>query len=96
MYLKSTYLPIYLLAYLPTYGSTVLSWTLAVFQFCNPIHSRTPRTGDQPVARPLPTHRTTQIHNKRKTHSCLEWDSNPLSKSSRERRQFIPQTARPL
>jgi hypothetical protein len=26
---------------------------------------RTPWTGDQPVARPLPTHRTTQIQNKR-------------------------------
>jgi hypothetical protein len=26
--------------------------------------SRTPRTGDQPVSRPLPTHRTTQTQNK--------------------------------
>jgi hypothetical protein len=26
---------------------------------------RTPWTGDQPVSRPLPTHRTTQKHNKR-------------------------------
>jgi hypothetical protein len=26
---------------------------------------RTPWTGDQPVARPLPIHRTTQTHNKR-------------------------------
>jgi hypothetical protein len=26
---------------------------------------RTPWTGDQPVARPLPTHRTTQTQNKR-------------------------------
>jgi hypothetical protein len=26
---------------------------------------RTPWTGDQSVARPLPTHRTTQTHNKR-------------------------------
>jgi hypothetical protein len=25
---------------------------------------RTPWTGDQPVTRPLPTHRTTQTHNK--------------------------------
>jgi hypothetical protein len=30
---------------------------------------RTAWTGDQPVARPLPTHR----------HPCLEWDSNPWS-----------------
>jgi hypothetical protein len=27
---------------------------------------RTPWTGDQPVARPLPTHRTTQTKNKRR------------------------------
>jgi hypothetical protein len=26
---------------------------------------RTPRTGDQPVVRPVPTHRTTQTQNKR-------------------------------
>jgi hypothetical protein len=31
---------------------------------------------DQPVARPLPKHRTAQIHTK---HPCLEWDSNPRS-----------------
>jgi hypothetical protein len=31
-----------------------------LFQFRNPIHSRTPWKGDWPVARPLPTHRTTQ------------------------------------
>jgi hypothetical protein len=31
-------------------------WTLAVFQFLNPYTvGRTPWTGDQPVARPLPT-----------------------------------------
>jgi hypothetical protein len=34
---------------------------------------RTPWTGDQPVARPLPTHRTTQIQNKGiHRHPCLE------------------------
>jgi hypothetical protein len=33
-------------------------WLLPLFQFLNPIH-RTPWTGDQPVAKPLPTHRTT-------------------------------------
>jgi hypothetical protein len=31
---------------------------------------RTPWTGDQPVARPLPTHRPTQIQNKR-TQTCM-------------------------
>jgi hypothetical protein len=35
---------------------------------------RTPWTGDQPIARPLPT----QTQNKRR-HACLEWDSNPRS-----------------
>jgi hypothetical protein len=36
------------------------------FQFLNPYTvCRTPWTGDQPVARPLPTHRTTQKQNKR-------------------------------
>jgi hypothetical protein len=41
---------------------------------------RTPWTGDQPVARPLPTRRTTQTQNKRThKHPCLEWDSNPRS-----------------
>jgi hypothetical protein len=53
---------------------------------------RTPWTGDQPVARPLPTHRTTQTQNKRTQyrHPCLEWDSNPRSQRSSEWRQFMP------
>jgi hypothetical protein len=48
---------------------------------------RTPWTGDQPVARPLPTYRATQTQNKH-THRqpCLEWDSNPRSQRSTERR----------
>jgi hypothetical protein len=41
-------------------------WTLAAFQFLNLYTvGRTPWTGDQPVARLLPTHRTIQIQNKR-------------------------------
>jgi hypothetical protein len=50
-----------------------------------------PWTRDQPVARPLPTHRTTQTQNKRTQyrHPCLEWDSNPRSQRSSERRQFM-------
>jgi hypothetical protein len=38
----------------------------SLFQFLNPIHSRQDSLngGDQPVARPLPTHRTTQTQNK--------------------------------
>jgi hypothetical protein len=37
---------------------------LPLFQCLNPIH-RTPWTGDQPVARPLPPHRTAQTQNRR-------------------------------
>jgi hypothetical protein len=57
---------------------------------------RTPWTGDQPVARPLATLRTTQTQDKRTQTPCLEWDSNPRSQRSSEWRQFMPQTARPL
>jgi hypothetical protein len=46
---------------------------------------------DQPVARPLPTHRTTQTLNKRTYRQlCLEWDSNPQFQLSSERRHFMP------
>jgi hypothetical protein len=53
---------------------------------------RTPWTRDQPFARPLPTHRTTQTQNKRTQcrHPCLQWDLNPRFQHSSERRQFIP------
>jgi hypothetical protein len=51
--------------------------------------------GDQPDARPLPTQDNTNRTNAEK-HSCLEWDSNPRFQCSSERRQFTPQTARPL
>jgi hypothetical protein len=41
---------------------------------------RPPWTSDQPVARQLSKHRTTQIQNKHThRHLCLEWDSNPRS-----------------
>jgi hypothetical protein len=46
---------------------------------------RTPCTGDQPVARPLPAHRI-NAHR----HPCLEWDSNPRPQRSSERREFTP------
>jgi hypothetical protein len=53
-------------------------------QFPNPkTVGRTPWTGDQPVARPLPTNRI-NAHR----HRCLEWDSNPRSQRSSERRQY--------
>jgi hypothetical protein len=58
---------------------------------------RTPWPSDQPVARPLPTHRTTQTQNNRTyRHPGLEWDSNPRSQRLSERRQFMPYAARPL
>jgi hypothetical protein len=45
-------------------------WPL--FQFLNPhVVGRTPWTGDQPVAKPLPTHRTIQTQNKRTRHPRL-------------------------
>jgi hypothetical protein len=51
--------------YLPTYGSTALLDLGRFFSFLI-LHAvgRTPWTGDHPVARPLPTHRTAQTQNK--------------------------------
>jgi hypothetical protein len=40
-------------------------WPLLQFRNLFYTDDRTSWTGDQPVARPLPTHRTTQIQNKR-------------------------------
>jgi hypothetical protein len=40
-------------------------WPLLQFRNLFYTHCTTPWTGDQPVARPLPTHRTTQTQNKR-------------------------------
>jgi hypothetical protein len=54
--------------------------------------------GDQPVARPLPAHRTAERKNKRTQISCLEWDSNPRTHDPSVRvgrRQFMSYTARP-
>jgi hypothetical protein len=42
---------------------------------------RTPWTGDQPVARPLPTHMATNRINAHR-HPCVEWDSNSRSQRS--------------
>jgi hypothetical protein len=58
---------------------------------------RSPWTSDEPVARPVCTHRTTQTQNKcTHRHPSLKWDSNPRPQRSSGRRQFMPQTARPL
>jgi hypothetical protein len=65
-------------------------WPLPQFRNNFYTDGRTPWTSDQPVARPLPTHGTTQTQNKRThSHKCLEWDSNPRSQRSSDRREFI-------
>jgi hypothetical protein len=75
------------------FGSTPLCWALAAFISFLILYTvgRTPWTVNQPVSRPLPTYRTTQTQNKRTQyrHLCLEWDSNPRSQRSSERRQFM-------
>jgi hypothetical protein len=43
----------------------LVAWPLLQFRNIFYTDGRTPRTGDQPVTRPLPTHRTTQRQNKR-------------------------------
>jgi hypothetical protein len=69
-------------------------WPL--FQFLNLYTvDRTPWTGDQPVARPLLTYKTTQTEETHR-YPCLEWDSNPRYQYSNGWRRFMPLTARPL
>jgi hypothetical protein len=50
---------------------------------------RTPWTGDQPDARPLPTQDNTTQKNG-DTHPCPERYSNTRSQCSRGRRQYVP------
>jgi hypothetical protein len=84
---------IYLSIYLSIYPTVLLLDLGRFFQFFNPTHTvgRTAWKRDQPVTRPLPTHRI-NAHR----HPFLEWDSNPWYQRSSERRQFMPYTARPL
>jgi hypothetical protein len=64
------------------------TWPLLQFRNLFYTDGRTPWTSDQPVARPLPTHRKTPTRNKRThRHPCLEWDSNPRSQLSSEQIQ---------
>jgi hypothetical protein len=67
-------------------GSTVLLLDLHHFLSFLILYTvgRTSSTGDQPVARPLPTHR---INTNR--HPCLKWNSNPRSQLLSDRRQFM-------
>jgi hypothetical protein len=68
-------------------------WPFLQFRNLFYTDGRTPWASDQPVARPLPTRRTTQTQNKRtRRHTCLEWNSNPWSQHSSERRHFMPWT----
>jgi hypothetical protein len=61
------------------------------------IVDKSPWTSDQPVARPLPTHRTTQSQNRRThRHLCLKWYSNPRPQGFWGRRPFMISTARQL
>jgi hypothetical protein len=61
------------------YGSTALRWTLAAFSVSWSFYTvgRTPWTGDQPVARPLPAHRTGQTQNKRTQTSMPQVEFEP-------------------
>jgi hypothetical protein len=49
-----------------------------------------PCTGDQPVARPLPTHNATQSEINSHRFPCLEWHSNQWSQHSNGRKKFKP------
>jgi hypothetical protein len=73
--LVPTYLPTYIPTYLPLYvwlyTPFVGPWPLFSFLVLYAV-GRTPWTGDQPVARPLPTHKTTQTKNKR-TQISMPW-----------------------
>jgi hypothetical protein len=72
-------------------------WPLLQFRNIFYTDGRTPWMSDQPVTRPLTTHRATQTQDKRThRHPCLEWHSNPRSQLSTKRRQLMPKTARPL
>jgi hypothetical protein len=69
----------------------VRPWSLLQFRNLFYTVGRNSSSSDQPLTRPLPTHRTAQTENKRThTHPCLEWDSNPRSQRWNERRLFMP------
>jgi hypothetical protein len=64
-------------------------------QFLDQGVCRTPWTGDQLVARPLPVHKLRETHTYTNTKcACPEWDSNPWSRLPSERRQCTRWTAR--
>jgi hypothetical protein len=62
-----------------------------IYQFLDHFtHGRTPWTGDQLVARPLPKHRKTQTQNKHIHTSNIVWYSSPRSRLPSERGQYMP------
>jgi hypothetical protein len=84
---------------LPPLGGLLPFWSIGLIsRFHNKFtDGRTPRTGDQLVARPL--YLNTGQHKHRKTHThikhpCPEWESNLRSRPPSERRQYMPQTSR--
>jgi hypothetical protein len=73
------------------YGSTAFCWTLgARYQFHDPIHSQYDSLDRGSARRKAATHtqNNTQTQNKgtQYRHPYLEWDSNPQSQRSSERR----------
>jgi hypothetical protein len=73
---------------LPFWNIGLISQFLDHFTDC-----RTPWTGDQLIARPLPKHRTTQTQKNAHTHTkhlWPEWDSDPRSRLPSEWRQYMP------
>jgi hypothetical protein len=87
------YLSIYLSICVSVRPSVHLSMSLLPFVGPQPLCSslilytlgRSPWMGDQPVERPLPTHRINSH-----IHPFLEWRSYPRSQGSRERKLFMP------
>jgi hypothetical protein len=69
---------LYQLSHFHTCMSLQPLWTLATFQLLN-LYTvrRTPWTEDQPIARPLPTHRTSQTQNKRTETSMSQAGFEP-------------------
>jgi hypothetical protein len=65
-------------------------WALAAFSVSWSFYTvcRTPWTVDQPIARPLPAHRTAQTQNKN-TQTCLKWESNPRFQCLNGRRKGV-------
>jgi hypothetical protein len=64
----------------------IVPWSLLQFHNLFYTVGRNPWTGDQPVARPVPTHRI----NAHANIHVFEWDLSPRSQLSSERRQSMP------